>query len=175
MLMTFAVSSIFLLLAYTAVRLSQDYMAKSLVSYGHAERTWAEVNKLARELLAQDVSPNVAKSVIALAHLTGCGCFVRGVLLQHYFPSLVSKPSAPQRTAAAMNEVDALNSQTRELFGKFLAVVIANDSFRNPLQGLLFRRVLQSYATPKQGFRERREAELTAFSVLNRKNTKLAI
>lgn len=172
--MIFAAAIIFVALFWGGYRLLEEYVRRSMRSYAAAERTWAEVKSAATDLMAHDVGAELARNVLMLVWSAGCGCYVRSLLMHHYLPGFFERRG--QQSAdidKGFREIDALSADARADFHRLVAMVMVYDSFRNPLQGWLFRRVLRSYLT-KPGYREIREAELASYAVLAKKPSKVA-
>lgn len=151
-------------------RLLEDYTRRSLRSYASAERVWADLNSTARSLLERDIGVHLAHNILSLSIAAGCGCFVRGLLIQHYLPAFITnRKRSNSEVENGFREAESLTGEAKQEFNQLLALVMLYDSFRNPFQGWLFKRVLSSYAR-RPSFRELREAELASYSVLSRKN-----
>jgi hypothetical protein len=169
----------FALLLVLAVTLTawlvHDYIRRASRSYASASRVWTNLDTVAREILDADVSQPVARAVLALVALAGCGCFVRGVLMSHYLPRLMTVSAASSgKWNRAFDDVERLNVGQRELFSKLVTLVVIYDSFRNPMHGWVFRRMLRTYTKPIVPPAYRAEAQLASFSVLNRHRRAIA-
>lgn len=168
MMITLALLAV--LTGYGALRLSQDYLRRSSTSFANAERAWVGVNEAAQKLLDQDIPESVGRVIVALMATAGCGCYVRGMLKGHYLPRFQFR--RPQRVASldqAFKQVEEMSNDQRDLFSSLVAAVMVYDSFRNPLQGWLFRRLLKSYVKPQPPLSAKYEANLAAMSVLSNK------
>lgn len=168
--MTIAVALLLILLAFAAYRLTEDYLRRSMRSFANADRVGVRMKLAAEELLGEDIPASVAAAVIGLVYIAGCGCFVRGILIGHYFPRFRASSASP-RVQQAFDDLDNLPAAHRQKFYDLLGAVIAYDSFRNPLQGWLFRRIAKSYfeGSARMGVVEKADATATVFSVLSRK------
>jgi hypothetical protein len=160
-------------LLWVGFRLSEYYTLRSLRSYRNAERIWADLNRVAQSLLQRDITADVAFNVFALACTAGCGCYVRTLLINHYLPwaSDIGKArrSRPE-VDRGFHDIEQLVGEAKSEFRELMALVIAYDSFRNPLQGWLLRRMLGSHFK-RPGFRESREAEIASYKVLSHEKT----
>lgn len=169
------IAAIFLILVgYAAIRLAEDYVRRSMNSFQKADRVWADLRQTADTLLRASVPDSVSRLILALMLAAGCGCFVRGMLKSHYLPRVslgLGKKST--RTSKAFDkaflDVGFLPPDLQADFSRLMALVILYDSYRNPLQGYLFRHLINSITKPDLDFGTRAEVELTAFSVLSRK------
>lgn len=168
--MKIAVAILIVLIAFGAYRLAQDYVRRSLTSFGSAERSQADMAEAARTLIESEPPPAVAKLVITMSLMAGCGCFVRGMLASHYLPrATVNRGKAEGRWAQAFAEAEGLSWEMRDIFAKFLIQVIIYDSFRNPFQGYLLRHTLENIVRPQPSLGTFLEARMTALSVVNSK------
>lgn len=165
-----AIVALALLVPVAIFRLAQDYVRRSMRSFGKADKVWADLVHSAESLLEDDIPEHLARSIVALMRLAGCGCFVRGVVTAHYLPFL-SRTGGGEGAEDAFIEFDALDGEQRERFWALLSAVILYDGFRNPFQGLLFRNMIRTYyrPSPRLSAREKLQAALTAFGVLGRK------
>ena len=156
--------------------IAYDYVERSMRSYASASKVWTDVDSTARELLETDLPQSVARAILGLLALAGCGCFVRGVLVSHYLPRLmtVGKTSSGKWNRA-FDDVENLGPAQREQFSKLITLVVVYDSFRNPLHGWIFRRTLRNFTKPVVPSAYRVEAQLASFSVLNRSRQKISI
>jgi hypothetical protein len=169
--MTLVMAILLVVLVFSAYRLADDYVRRSMGSFDSAARVWTDLDAAATELLNTDLPESVGRMVVALTRLAGCGCFVRGVLLSNYLPrAKLQQDGRGDKWNDAFNDLKVLNGSQKDCFDRLLSLVIVYDSFRNPLQGWLFRRLLRSFTQDKRSYREKAEAELAALSVLsNRK------
>lgn len=159
------------LFGFGIFRLAQDYVRRSARSFASAERAWEGVKVAADDLLKNDVPETVARVVLALMATAGCGCYVRGMLVSHYLPrAQIVESEKSGQWDKAFGDVDALPHEQRDQFSKLLAAVVVYDSFRNPLQGWLFRRLIKSFIKVQQPITAQYEAKMTALSVLSRKD-----
>jgi len=153
---------------YGAVRLLTDYLQRSQRSFASAQIAWNEVDRAVLELLDSDVPAVVAQLAILIARLTGCGCFVRGVLMSHYLPRFTVKPKPQLEVAfASLNE---LSPKQKKLFDQVIATAVVYDSYRNPLIGGLFRRLVKSAIQSQHTYSATLETQLAAAAVLSRKD-----
>ena len=167
--MIVAFAFVAILATWAMFRIAQDYVRRSIRSFRHAERVWAAAMAEARILMEADIPSSVSRLVIELSSLAGCGCFVRGMVVSHYFPRAIPSNDAPDATwDGAFADVEALPSQQRDQFRKMLALIVLYDSYRNPFQGWLFRRSLKAVIRPDPGFKVQMETQLTAYSVVSR-------
>ena len=158
------------LAGFGAFRISQDYLRGSSRSFASAERAWTGVTDAASKLIDQDIPESVGRVAVALMATAGCGCYVRGMLKKHYLPRVQFRK--PPRIAAldeAFRDVEKMSNEQRDLFSDLVANVIVYDSFRNPLQGWLFRRLLRAYVKPQPPLTAKYEANMTAMDVLSQK------
>lgn len=178
--MKLAIFSLIVLAAYAALRMGEDYVRRSLRSFRRAEAVWADLSATADGLIQSDAPASVKRVVLALMMSAGCGCFVRGMLVSHYLPRVSLQQSLRERRSAKMwesafSDVDSLPAGFKEDFSRLLALVMIYDSYRNPLQGFFFRRLLRSVLQPKLDYGTRAEVQLTAFSVVSKKEPRMLI
>lgn len=154
-------------------RLADDYLRRSMLSFGSAEHAWGVVTANAERLMEQDISPAVAKLIVRTVSAAGCGCFVRGMLLGHYLPrSRSTREEADRYWGSLFDEIDSGGQEMGKLFWQFLASVVVYDSFRNPLQGWLFRRALKEMLRPEPSYQAKLEAKSAIFSVVSKRKDK---
>lgn len=156
-----------------AYRLASDYVQLSMRSFASAERVWLDVSSSAARVLDLGIPQNVAKLVVMLTATAGCGCFVRGMLIGHYLPRRANKATQDNSLSGAFSDLESLDANVRNEVWTLLSQVMVYDSFRNPLQGWLFRRMLKNFvlAPAQANMVTKLEAQLTAISVLRRKAT----
>lgn len=168
--MTVVITILLLALVYSTYRGADYYLDRSMVSFRNAERAWSELTLLARELVARDLPPRVAKLVVAMTASAGCGCFIRGVIISHYVPQLLRRyPNEERSLGPVFEQIENLDAESRDLFWKFQVHVMVYDSFRNPAQGWLFRRALKETLKPEVSYSTKREAQSAVFSVVARR------
>lgn len=169
--MTIIIALLAVLIGFGSFRLAQDYLRRSATSFASAERAWEGVKGAADDLLKNDVPETVARVVLALMVTAGCGCYVRGMLVSHYLPRFPTRePEQSGQWDRAFVDVDALPNDQRDQFSKLIVAVVVYDSFRNPLQGWLFRRLITSFVKAQQPIAAKYEAKMTALHVLSRKD-----
>lgn len=146
------------------------YMRKAVISFRSADKLGAELSVEIRNFVESDAPPAVARLAIQLGAIAGCGCFVRGVLMSHYLPRVtVTRGRGVDPVQSAFDEADSMTADQQKAFGRITGMVIVYDSFRNPFQGWLFRRLLKSYLQPSQRWDSQLEAKLATFSVVSRR------
>lgn len=137
------------------------YLKRSQRSLKAASRTWVDVSALAHDIVSDKTIPAVvANHAILLASATGCGCFVRGMLLGHYFGAAVARPKtiAGERYVSELSEARSrLDPEKRGRLDDLVMRAIVYDSFANPLQGWLFRRVLAKRVSQSEQLFEARQ------------------
>lgn len=172
--MTVAVAFVVLAVFYGAYLLARDFVSRSIRSYGSAEQVWSDLVGASDKLMDADIPESVARAVLGLVAAAGCGCFVRGMLINHYLPrpSLVKSGDAGPWNKA-FEDVEDLTAEQRGDFYQLLAAAVVYDSFRNPLQGWLFRRILKTFLQPNPSFIQKAETQITAFSILTRRGLSL--
>jgi hypothetical protein len=169
--MTFLAVALIIASVGGAYWLADYYVCRSMRSFQTAEDVWHKLNGAASELLTHDIPESVSRMVVALTFLAGCGCFVRGVLIAHYLPRVrLASSNSQSQWEQAFNDLGNLDPLQRSAFERLLGFVIIYDSFKNPFQGWLFRRVTRSFTKSVPSFKERAEAQLTALDVLSRRN-----
>ncbi len=161
-----------LCLALLASVATRTYFTRARTSLRAAESALFEIERKAEDLLQQDLPVNVARVVIAMVYAAGCGCFVRAMLLGHYLPR---RHVATGVVREGNKEIETLNLETREKISELMMLVIIYDSFRNPLQGWLFRRILKEYtrSSEKIEMNAKWEARLATMAVVDRKMPEL--
>lgn len=163
----FCLAALILWLAY---RLVDDYLRRSMVSFAHAEKARAMAQQEAVEMLETGVPQSVARLIVQLSALAGCGCFVRGMLMSHYLPKAVPSRGAKKGPwDVAFSDLDKLDADIRRKFDKYVSYLVLYDGYRNPLQGWLFQRALRSLAKPEPRYDLRMERQLAAYSVVSRR------
>lgn len=169
--MNIAAAIIIALVAYAAYRLAQDYVRRSQRSFGNASIAWVRLNEMGREIATSDkTSEAVAKVVLGLMLAAGCGCFVRGILISHYLPrAIVMRGGRDDEWDGAFEEIEEMDASDRAAFVQFLMQVVLYDSFRNPLQGWLFRRAIRMRGRLVPPPENRYEAQIVASSILRRR------
>lgn len=168
--MTLSTAVVIVAVVYGAYRLAGDYIRRSMRSFASAQRAWSELSTTAKEIVEQDIPEPAARAVIGLAGAAGCGCFIRGVMAAHYLPGLLRRSvDEPGDWDQAFTAIGNLSIEQKRSFDRLLALVLVYDSFKNPLQGWFFRRMLRSYVDPEPTFAEKAETQLAAFSVLSRR------
>ena len=165
------------LVCYLFVRSAEDFMRHSLRSFQNADRVWAELNQVGKRIAESDAPVSVKRLVLALMLSAGCGCFVRGMLASHYLPRFAlraGRGSSPGKRywEKAFTDVEVLPVGLQDDFTHLTALVLIYDSYRNPLTGYFFRRVLRLVMQPKLDFGTRTEVHLAAYSVVTRKQPK---
>jgi hypothetical protein len=172
--MTVVLALVVFTVFYGAYLLARDFVTRSIRSYGNAESVWSDLVNTADKLMDDDIPESVATAVLGLVVVAGCGCFVRGMLVSHYLPRpSPSKSEGSGHWNKAFEDVENLTADQRSNFYQLLATVVVYDSFRNPLQGWLFRRVLKSFLQPNPSFVQKAETQITAFSILARRGLSL--
>jgi hypothetical protein len=172
--MTVAIAFVVLAVSYGVYLLARDFVTRSIRSYGSAEHVWGDLIGTADKLMASDIPESVARAVLGLVAAAGCGCFVRGMLVNHYLPrpSLVKSGDAGPWNKA-FEDVENLTAEQRGNFYQLLAATVVYDSFRNPFQGWMFRRILKTFLQPNPSFVQKAETQITAFSILTRRGLSL--
>ena len=165
-------SIVAVLAVWAAFRGVDYYVRRSLRSFEHASQVWNTANDLAQDVLAAKVPLSVARLVLELSALAGCGCFVRGMIVSHYLPRLHSSRSNEKGPwDQAFADLETLEPDVRQTFSKYIGMLILYDSFRNPFQGWLFRRAMRSVTRPNPSYEVRMETQLTAYSVVSKRSS----
>jgi hypothetical protein len=176
-MITFAWLGLLVVVVWGAYRLAEDIVRRSLNSFQTADRVWSDLKTKSQEITdAAQVPEEVCRIVYALTASAGCGCYVRGMIMHHYLPALSTrKPDTPseQRWSESFDKIAELPIEVQRKLAELIMLVFVYDSFKNPVQGWIFRRIVRSAANPSPNFAARTEAELTAFSVLSRKGKTL--
>jgi len=156
--------------AAAAYRLADYYVRFATRSTAMAGRVWGDFEQQVRHFVSESESAEVSKLAIHMAAAAGCGCFVRGALMSHYLPRFSIEPKEERPgVQSAFAQVGDLPHAQREAFSKLIVMTLIYDSFRNPLQGWFFRRMLDSFTKPTVSWTHQQEAKLAAFSVLSRR------
>ncbi len=163
-------------LGYLAIRLLEEFLRRSLNSFRHADCVWSDLSQTARDLAEADVPTSVRRVVLALMMSAGCGCYVRGMFVSHFLPRIFLGIRGGEKNRRgqwdqAFFDVDALPAPLSKEFSKLIALVVVYDSYRNPLQGYFFRRLIRSISKIKLDYGTHAEAELTAFSVISKRSS----
>ena len=146
--------------------LSSRYIQYAQRSFVTASMVGNDLNKAVREVLDAEAPSIIARLSIQLMAIAGCGCFVRGILIGHYLPR-VTINSTDDAAQAAFNELSQMSPELQAKFNKVVALVFIYDSYRNPLQGAMFRRIMRSFLRPEPRWSDQLEAKLAAFSVVS--------
>lgn len=150
--------------------ISSAYIRRSERSFSSAARVMDDLSSAVRGFVESDAPPEVARLAIQMAAITGCGCFVRGVLVSHYLPrGTISRGNVPRSLNSAFEASRRMPGELQTQFDRIAGLVMIYDSFRNPLQGWLFRRALRSFVEAKPTWNDQAETKLALFSVLSRK------
>lgn len=173
-----------LLVAFVAVGIGMALSRYLVVldrSYRAADHVRSDLADRMREFLDTDVPSSVAQLAVVLGITAGCGCYVRGFILQHYAPFIGLRGSGSEDSLASEGfvQLEKLSPELRERFMELAAICFVYDSYLNPLQGLIFRRLIRVSTelrkpvqpTFRQSLkpRDRLEVQMTAMSVLSRK------
>ncbi|QLC25773.1 hypothetical protein HFP57_12605 [Parasphingopyxis algicola] len=167
--MTLFMIAFFALIIGAVIWLSERYFAWAKQNLAHAAAMQPKLTaKAARLIEDEDTPESVARVVFWLAAAAGCGCFVRGFVIYHYLPRFGRSDKDSASLDEAFGDVEKLPVDDRKEFFEFLAMVIAYDSYENPLQGWLFRRAIRSFFNKQtMSFQDRLIAMGTAFSILS--------
>ncbi len=163
---------VILAIAVTALlyRLGVMYVRRSMRSFSSGATVWADLHKELRAFIEKEPPVAVAQLAIGLATAAGCGCFVRGVVATHYLPRFRQpRPQPRNPVEPAFNEVRSMEPELQEAFDRIMARVIVYDSYRNPVQGYLFRHIMWTFIQPQQSLASQLETKLAAFSVMSRR------
>lgn len=161
---------------YGSFLLASDYVRRSMRSYASAESVWTNLAGTAHELIESDIPASVARMILGLVTMAGCGCFVRGMLLSYYLPIPDgARSKADSVWDQSFADANKLSQEQREKFNHLLGQVMVYDSFTNPLQGWLFRRALKAFMRNEQTFAQRASTQLTVLSVLSGNAAKLRL
>jgi hypothetical protein len=174
--MTLALAIMLIGIAALAYMLAAQYVAFATRSFASANKVWNDLNEKANAILEEDIPVGVARIVFALTATAGCGCYVRGMLIGLYAP--VPRGAMSHSDASwdkAFGGLDALPQKTRDEVSRLMAIAMVYDSYRNPLQGWIFRHAVKQYARGEPSFFDKLEAQLLALSVLSRPSTKRRI
>ena len=171
--MTILISIIAVLLVWAVFKGLEYYLTRSLRSFRKAETHWPKLVAQSQELLAMQISAGFASVVFQLMATAGCGCYVRGMLLSHYLPVawLADDSDKSRDVDVAFRDIERAPAEQREAFAKLVAQVVVYDSFRNPLQGWLLRRVMKQVLRPEPSVKVRYESQITVRSVLARRSS----
>lgn len=129
--------------------LAEMYIRRARRSYANAGRVWVMVRESASAIVEGNFPREAKEIALDLALAAGCGCFVRGVLLQHWVPTIMAatrhhrRGSGPNQVEATMN---ALTQSQRKRMDTLIGAVLVYDSLANPLLGYLFRRAIRSFS-----------------------------
>lgn len=146
------------------------YVRYSVLSFGRAAQLQAQLTDDLRSFVESDAPPAVSRLAIQLGTMTGCGCFVRGMLVSHYLPRIaLTVGDNADHIQRAFDEAGAMAAEQQSAFGRITALVVLYDSFRNPLQGWLFRRMMRTYVRHEQRWDSQLETKLATFSVMSRR------
>jgi len=142
----------------------QHYLVRSQSSLRKASKVWTDLVDSVDKVVKDPTYPmEMVNLAVAVVELAGCGCLVRGVLLDHYLPWLPSKrhrERPPTRTDSAYQR---LPTKQKQHMGMIFGQAVVFDGFSNPLQGWLFRRMVSGFAIstvknpkalPPEGMRE---------------------
>lgn len=137
----------------TATVAAQLYLRDAARDYRRARKMWDIVHSSANKILEGGYPPEVREMVMGLSMTTGCGCYVRSLLFEHYTPNLHRsriEASKKRRSSDVVNQaIRALTPQQKRLIDHFVGSVIAFDMMYNPLQGWLLRHVMaKRFAIP---------------------------
>lgn len=147
-----------------------SYVERAKRSFANADRVMTDLTAAVRTFVESDAPPEVARLAIQMSVLTGCGCFMRGVLMSHYLPrGGIVRANVPKALNAAFQQSRGMPIELQTQFDRISGLVMIYDSFRNPIQGWLFRRVLWSFVETKPTWNDQAETKLALFSVLSRK------
>lgn len=143
-----------LLLLIAGALLASIYTRRAPRSVARSQIFWKAFKTDVERVIRDDSYPQpVAEFVYELAMTAGCGCYVRQMLVTHYLPSLWSRLSEEASEKPREREFDAamqaLSKPKREQIKRIMVTAIVFDSFYNPFQGWLFRRVLNGYKNPQ--------------------------
>ena len=139
-----------LLIAFTcilvAVTLAANvYFASAARQYAAARKMCDEMFARANRLLEGDYSDEVRSVVFRLAATTGCGCYVRSLLVEHFAPKIsraIADRYQDDEEGVAMEHLRSLPAPQKREFNEFIAHALAFDAFSNPGQGWVLRHVL---------------------------------
>lgn len=152
--------------------LAAHYVRRATRSIGSAGDVWAQLQQEVRTFVEKGAAPEIATFAIQLGAVAGCGCFVRGVVMNHYLPpAMLALFDDDKKIEPVEIEARHLDVDQQERLSHIVTLVIMYDSFRNPFQGFLFRRILRSYMVPDHiSWRSKVEAKAAAFSVMSRRS-----
>lgn len=169
--MTLSFALVAVALTFGVYLLAATYVRRSVRSFASAKRAWSDLNASVQAFLAEDVPQSAARVAVGLMSAAGCGCFVRGVLISHYLPrvSVLPRSAGAIKWEKDFSDLANLRADQKAKFERVIGLVIIYDSFRNPLQGWAFRRMMRSFASAEPSFTEKLEAQLAAVSVLSRR------
>jgi len=151
-MMWLLIASVAALVAATIA--AQVYLHESVRDHVRAQRVWDMVYSNANKILSDNFPAEVREMAMGLSMTTGCGCYIRSILIEHYTPSIHrSRMEASKKRLPADAVTAALKSlkpaQKRQI-DTFLGSVIAFDMLSNPLQGWLLRHAMaKRFAVPK--------------------------
>lgn len=181
--MTFVIiASTLALIAATVA--AQLYFRDAARERKRALKIWAKVDAAAEKVLDGEFPGRVREFAMGLTMTTGCGCYVRSVLIEHYTPSVHRarmEDARRHRPETPMSEAMAsLNVHQRRQLDELVGNAIAFDMLSNPLQGWILRHAMSkrfgrkpvpSPAVPSPS-REEREA---IFRTVARKKPEICI
>lgn len=125
------------------------YIRRARRSYVNAARVWVMVRMTADDIVTGNFPREAKEIALDLALAAGCGCFVRGVLLQHWLPTVMAG-FRRSRGGNGVNQIErtmgALSAHQRKKMDTLIGAVLVYDSLSNPFQGYLLRRAVRSFS-----------------------------
>lgn len=146
--------------------LADRYFDIANQSFVNASKTWKQITSEASKIIDDETYPSKSIAfVMVMTGVAGCGCFVRAMLINHYFPKMLEINRVKRKDENPFEgALDGLTDSQRKSIDKLIAKIIWFDAHRNPLHGLLFKRLLSKHFNGKTA-----EQELAAISVVRRK------
>lgn len=139
-----------------ATYMATIYLRRATRSNEVASRLWDDFYIKVERILDGDFPGEVKRFTYCVAMTAGCGCLVRGYLVDHYIPNLakiIRHPSSQTKAQsdALSGSMRALTRRQRQEVIKALVAALMFDSFANPLQGWLLRKTVKQFAaSPSQ-------------------------
>jgi hypothetical protein len=97
-------------------------------------------------------------------------------LLNYYLPAPDGiKKVADEEWQRSFSDLRQLSEAQREKFNQLIVCAIVYDSYRNPLQGWLFRHAIKSFMKNEQTFVQRVKTELTVLRVLSGNASRMSL
>lgn len=128
-----------IMLAIIAFYCAASFYVKKATQYLEAsDAPWDRMFKAAKELIADDRSPDpMAWFAAGAVMCAGCGCLTRQVLLD----ALLSKFRKQRPQPISLLQDASISREQKDLFAKVVINAMYFDSLRAPLSGFLLRKI----------------------------------